>query len=50
MTRRQPLFLSLLAIALSAIVFFRFLMSLPNPEDVDNGDPVAGPTEPTLPQ
>ena len=29
--------------ALSAIVFFRFLMTLPNPEDVDNGDPVSGP-------
>ena len=34
--------------ALSAIVFFRFLMTLPNPEDVDNGDPVAGPTDPLV--
>ncbi len=38
---------------LIAIVFFRFMMTLPNPEDVDNGDPVlgedgAGPTDPTL--
>ena len=36
--------------ALSAIVFFRFLMTLPNPEDVDNGDPVSdpGPTDPLV--
>ena len=36
--------------ALSAVVFFRFLMSLPNPEDVDNGDrPVdPGPTDPLV--
>lgn len=37
----------------ASIVFFRFLRGLPNPEDVDNGDPPAtipgaGPTEPTL--
>ena len=38
----------------AALVFFRFLTTLPNPEDIDNGDPVlddlaqdgAGPTEP----
>jgi hypothetical protein len=30
----------------AGILFFRFLMTLPNPEDVDNGDvPVVGPTE-----
>ena len=38
--------------ALASIVFFRFLMTLPNPEDVDNGDlptvPGPGPTQPTL--
>ena len=34
----------------ASLVFFRFLMTLPNPEDVDNGDPVSepGPTDPTL--
>lgn len=35
----------------ATLVFFRFLMSLPNPEDVDNGDVPqpdtdAGPTDP----
>lgn len=38
--------------AVASLVFFRFLMTLPNPEDVDNGDPVLvpgpGPTDPTL--
>ncbi len=29
----------------ASLVFFRFLMTLPNPEDVDNGDPTAGPTD-----
>lgn len=28
--------------ALAGVVFFRFLSRLPNPEDVDNGDPPAG--------
>lgn len=35
----------------ASLVFFRFLMTLPNPEDVDNGDPLLpgpGPTDPTL--
>lgn len=41
---------------LAGVVFFRFLTRLPNPEEVDNGDPPAappsdaGPTEPTVPQ
>lgn len=35
------------AIIVASAVFFRFLMTLPNPEDVDNGDPSdAGPTDP----
>lgn len=36
--------------ALAAIIFFRFLMTLPNPEDVDNGDEAteAGPTDPLV--
>lgn len=40
--------------AIASILFFRFLMSLPNPEDVDNGDsvlvadPGPGPTDPVL--
>ncbi|CAN5145346.1 MFS transporter [soil metagenome] len=36
--------------ALATLVFFRFVMSLPNPEDVDNGDlaPDSGPTDPLL--
>ncbi|WP_394769923.1 MFS transporter [Lacisediminihabitans sp.] len=34
------------ASALAAVVFFRFLMSLPNPENVDNGDRIEpAPTE-----
>lgn len=35
---------------LASLIFFRFLMTLPNPEDVDNGDPTsdAGPTDPLL--
>lgn len=34
------------ASALAAVVFFRFLMSLPNPENVDNGDRIeVAPTE-----
>lgn len=42
------------AATIAAIVFFRFLSRLPNPEDVDNGDPPtppptdAGPTDPTV--
>lgn len=38
----------------AGIVFFRFLSRLPNPEEVDNGDPLAappaeaGPTDPTV--
>lgn len=41
---------------LAGIVFFRFLTRLPNPEEVDNGDPPAappsdaGPTDPTVQQ
>jgi Na+/melibiose symporter-like transporter len=38
--------------AAASLVFFRFLMTLPNPEDVDNGDPreaeAAGPTAPLV--
>ena len=39
--------------ALASLIFFRFVMTLPNPEDVDNGDVVgekneAGPTDPML--
>ncbi len=34
---------------IASLVFFRFLISLPNPEDVDNGDG-AGPTDPFVPQ
>ena len=38
--------------AAASLVFFRFLMTLPNPEDVDNGDPreadEAGPTDPLM--
>ena len=33
------------AVAVLSLIMFRFLASLPNPEDVDNGDPEAGPTE-----
>lgn len=37
---------------LASLLFFRFLMTLPNPEDVDNGDPLlvpgAGPTDPAV--
>lgn len=42
------------AATIAGIVFFRFLSRLPNPEDVDNGDPPAappvepGPTDPTV--
>lgn len=42
------------AAMIAGIVFFRFLTRLPNPEDVDNGDPPAtppadaGPTDPTV--
>jgi hypothetical protein len=34
----------------ASILFFRFLASLPNPEDVDNGDVPneAGPTDPLV--
>lgn len=35
--------------ALASLLFFRFVMTLPNPEDVDNGDPPeAGPTDPMI--
>ncbi|GAB3137246.1 hypothetical protein GCM10027057_15790 [Marisediminicola antarctica] len=30
----------------ASLVFFRFLMTLPNAEDVDNGDLPVGPIEP----
>ncbi|MCU1439228.1 MAG: hypothetical protein JWP85_225 [Rhodoglobus sp.] len=34
---------------IAGAIFFRFLMTLPNPEDVDNGDRVAaGPTDPLV--
>jgi Na+/melibiose symporter-like transporter len=37
------------AATIASVIFFRFLMTLPNPEDVDNGDTVeAGPTDPTV--
>jgi Na+/melibiose symporter-like transporter len=42
------------AATLAGIVFFRFLSRLPNPQDIDNGDPPAaplagaGPTDPTV--
>jgi len=42
------------AATIAGILFFRFLSRLPNPEDVDNGDPPAapssdaGPTDPTV--
>lgn len=42
------------AATVAAIVFFGFLSRLPNPEDIDNGDPPAqpptdaGPTDPTV--
>lgn len=42
------------AATIAGILFFRFLTRLPNPEDVDNGDPPAappseaGPTDPTV--
>jgi hypothetical protein len=32
---------------IAALVFFRFLRGLPNPEDVDNGDPRTGSTPTT---
>jgi hypothetical protein len=31
--------------ALASLIFFRFVMTLPNPEDVDNGDLAAKPAE-----
>jgi Na+/melibiose symporter-like transporter len=35
--------------AIAGLIFFRFLTTLPNPEDVDNGDRVAaGPTDPLV--
>lgn len=35
--------------AAATLIFFRFLMTLPNPEDMDNGDRVeAGPTDPMI--
>ncbi len=48
-----PLIVGGVAIIIASAIFFRFLMTLPNPEDVDNGDAEllgaeagAGPTEP----
>jgi hypothetical protein len=42
---------------LASLIFFRFLMTLPNPEDVDNGDEPSesgptdsGPTDPLVPE
>jgi hypothetical protein len=39
---------------LGSLLFFRFVMTLPNPEDIDNGDRPedgeAGPTDPLVPQ
>jgi Na+/melibiose symporter-like transporter len=37
---------------IASLIFFRFVMSLPNPEDVDNGDPPSepGPTDPLVQQ
>lgn len=50
-----PLIVGGIAIVVASAIFFRFLMTLPNPEDVDNGDaallgttPGAGPTDPDL--
>jgi hypothetical protein len=43
------------AATVAGILFFGFLSRLPNPEDIDNGDPPAapsseaGPTDPTVP-
>lgn len=48
-----PLIVGGIAITVASLIFFRFVMTLPNPEDIDNGDePVlgtdgeAGPTDP----
>lgn len=43
------------AIVVASLLLFRFLMTLPNPEDVDNGDDdlvlaEAGPTDPVAPR
>ena len=54
-----PLIAGGAAAIVASVIFFRFLMTLPNPEDIDNGDHVpgeqaladeAGPTEPTVQQ
>ena len=49
----MPLIAGGAAATIASVIFFRFLMTLPNPEDIDNGDePVlgtdgeAGPTDP----
>jgi hypothetical protein len=48
-----PLIAGGAAATIASVIFFRFLMTLPNPEDIDNGDehllgsePGAGPTDP----
>lgn len=48
-----PFIVGGIAVTLGSLLFFRFLMTLPNPEDVDNGDgdldeAEAGPTDPSL--
>jgi Na+/melibiose symporter-like transporter len=44
-----PFIVGGIAATVASVIFFRFLMTLPNPEDVDNGDPVdAGPTDPMV--
>ena len=59
-----PLIAGGAAALVASVIFFRFLMTLPNPEDIDNGDRApgddapeepdlddeAGPTDPTLQQ
>lgn len=50
-----PLIAGGVVIVVAGAIFFRFLMTLPNPEDIDNGDaallgtePGPGPTDPNL--
>jgi hypothetical protein len=55
-----PLIAGGAACIVASVIFFRFLMTLPNPEDIDNGDRVpgedivgdgeAGPTDPAVQQ
>jgi hypothetical protein len=57
-----PLIAGGAACTIAGLIFFRFLMTLPNPEDIDNGDRApgeqgvgdldggAGPTDPTVQQ